>query len=274
MVHTRLSLLVFLLAACLFGCAPEGPRPLLAVVRDSSDILTLDSVRVPPVYYHNEWDFQLREVDSKKQKFIDMVLPAVLMARHNLMLDRIRVRRILYKIEQAEKIDRADSLFMAAQTERLNAESWRDVYDRLATHPTSIVLAQAAVESGWGSSRFFREGNNLFGVWSFDSEEERIVAQGSRETGAVYLRSYKTIGESVEDYFVTLARHNAYREFRERRLSEKDPRKLIYTLHRYSELGYQYVGKLAMVMRQNDLRQYDAYHLDSAYAIVRERRYF
>ncbi len=256
------------------ACGPSGPKPAFQVVREITDIKSIDSSAVAPIYYHNESDFNVLNADQKKQGFINMVLPAILMARHNLRIDRLRVRRILRDLEQDGKVSRSDSLFMRRQTERLNAISWKDVYDRLATHPVSIVLAQAAVESGWGSSRFFREGNNLFGIWSFNPDEDRIAASNARDDGAVYLRSYPTLAESVEDYFITLARHNAYREFREKRLNENDPRKLIYALHRYSELGYEYVRKLSVVMRQNDLRQFDTYHLDSAYVIVNEREYF
>lgn len=256
------------------SCGSEPARTVMVVVRGSDDILPLDSPAVTPVYYHNEFDFRQLETNVKKDKFIEMVLPSVLMAKHNLRMDRIRARSILLSQKEGEEINAEDSTFMEVQKERLNADSWKDVYDRLATHPASIVLAQAAVESGWGSSRFFRQGNNLFGVWSFDKDEKRIPASGSRDSGAVFLRAYDNLGQSVEDYFITLARHNAYREFRQRRLDEKDPRKLIFALHRYSELGYQYVNKLAMVMRQNDLQQYDRYHLDSAYINLRERSYF
>lgn len=265
---------VFVCLLSLAACDTESLRPPVLIVREAEDILPLDSPAVQPVYYHNEWDFSMENTAARKKRFIQMVLPAILMARHNLQADRIRVRQILYKLEQSGQVDPSDSTFMARQTERLNASTWEDAYDRLATHPSSIVLAQAAVESGWGSSRFFQEGNNIFGIWSFDPEEDRIPALAAREDGTVFVRSYQTLGESVEDYFITLARHNAYREFRQQRLQEQDPRKLIYALHRYSELGYRYVGKLAMIMRQNDLRRYDRYHLDSTYAIVRERRYF
>jgi Bax protein len=264
----RFPAFLFLSLTLLVGfnsCDSYEPKPPLIVVREPSDILTVDTAVVMPVYYHNEYNFKMRPVKAKKARFIDMVLPPILMARHNFKVDRIRAGQVLFKLNEEAGVSSQDSLFMNRQMERLNASSWQDVSDRLATHPTSIVIAQAAVESGWGSSRFFREGNNLFGIWSFNEDEDRIAAAVGREDAEVYVRSYRTIAESVEDYFVTLARHNAYRAFREKRLQENDPRKLIYELHRYSELGYQYVNKLSVVMRQNNLEKFDEFHLDSAY---------
>ena len=61
---------------------------------------------------------------------------------------------------------------------------------RLKTHPTSIVLAQAAIESGWGSSRFYKEANNVFGVWSYSENEPRIKAMEDREGKSVYVKKY------------------------------------------------------------------------------------
>lgn len=256
------------------GCTTYEPKPPLVIVRQPGDIIRVDSAVVPPVYYHNEFDFRKQPVTAKKRDFIQMLLPPILMAKHNFKQDRIRAGVILYNSKEDIAITHADSVFMNTQMKRLNAVSWKGVYDRLATHPTSIVLAQAAVESGWGSSRFFRQGNNLFGIWSFNPDDDRIEAASAREEGSVFVRSYNTIAESVEDYFVTLARHNAYKAFREKRLNEHDPRKLIYELHRYSELGYQYVNELSVVIRQNKLEQFDTFHLDSAYFKRDELVYF
>jgi Bax protein len=266
--------IIILVVVSVTGCNPYEPKAPLVVVRKPGDIILIDSTVVPPVYYHNEYDFRKQQVAAKKRDFIQMLLPPILMAKHNFKQDRIRAGLILYNIKQDVAPSQEDSVFMNTQMERLNAGSWTDLYDRLATHPTSIVLAQAAVESGWGSSRFFRQGNNLFGIWSFNPDDDRIEAANAREEGSVFVRSYKTIAESVEDYFVTLARHNAYKAFREKRLNERDPRKLIYELHRYSELGYQYVNKLGVVIKQNKLEQFDTFHLDSAYVKRDELVYF
>lgn len=76
------------------------------------------------------------------------------------------------------------------------------------------MLAQAAIESGWGSSRFFREANNVFGIWSYNADESRIKAAESRGDDVIYLRSYPDLSGAIQDYFVSLGRAKPYSAFR------------------------------------------------------------
>ena len=128
---------------------------------------------------------------------------------------------------------------------------------RLHPHPTSIILAQAAIESGWATSRFCREANNIFGIWSYNSNEKRIKASEGREGQDIYLRKYDSLFESVYDYLETISRAGAYEEFREMRLYSSNPYRLIWYLSNYSELRYEYVRSLRNVIEFNDLHLYD-----------------
>ncbi|UII25265.1 glucosaminidase domain-containing protein [Fulvivirga maritima] len=251
---------------CTSSCEDD---PLLktpfVIVRSAADILPVSGKWVKPVIYFNEFSFDELSLKKKKKKFIDMLLPSVLQVKHNIAIDRKRIGDIIWSQQNNEQVPEADSLFLTDYMSRFEAKDANDLYNRLATHPTSIVLAQAAVESGWGTSRFFVEGNNIFGIWSYSSEEERMQALHNRGDQSIYVRSYKDINGSIEDYFYMLARSSAYKEFRKERVKPKEPTKLTYFLKNYSELRYTYVSRLNMLINKNNLTQYDSLTLDPSY---------
>ncbi len=123
---------------------------------------------------------------------------------------------------------------------------------RLRTHPVSIVLAQAALESGWGSSRFYREANNIFGIWSYNKNEPRMAA-GVQRNGekTVYVKKYPDLEASIEGYFRMMAKGHAYAQFRTMRLHTDNPFELIPYLDHYSELRHEYVKRLYYVIKSN-----------------------
>ena len=127
----------------------------------------------------------------------------------------------------------------------------------LKPHPVSIVLAQAAIESAWLTSRFTKNANNIFGVWSFDKNEPRILATGSRGKKNVYLKKYKNYREAVENYYFNLGRAWAYADFRKLRTETDDPYALLPHLKIYSEKREAYVDMLKSVIKFNKFEQYD-----------------
>ncbi|UII19514.1 glucosaminidase domain-containing protein [Fulvivirga ligni] len=264
----KITLLFLALAVLMssFSCE-DDPRvkPAFKIVQKASDIAPIDGKWVKPVIYFNEFNFDNLSLKKKKQKFIAMLLPSVLQVKHNMAIDRQRVGDIIWKIEQEEDISATDSTFLKAYMNDFKAKDPKDLYNRLATHPTSLVLAQAAIESGWGSSRFFTEGNNIFGIWSYDADEDRMKALHDRGEKSIFVRSYSDINGSIEDYFNMLARSKAYSSFRKERAKIDDPLKLSYFLKNYSELRYTYVSRLNMVIKKNNLTQYDTTKLDPAY---------
>jgi len=134
----------------------------------------------------------------------------------------------------------------------------------MKTHPVSIVLAQAAIESGWGESRFFKEGNNIFGMWSVNKNEPRIRAKETRNGKAVYLKKYNSLSDAIDDYFVTIGR-GAYKSFRKQRDITKDPLKLVQYLINYCELREQYTKKLRKFIIANNLEDFDDFQIDKIY---------
>ena len=93
--------------------------------------------------------------------------------------------------------------------------------DRLSRVPTSIIIAMAGVESGWGTSRFATEGNALFGVRTWDKNTPRMKAKGNPDA-RWGVKKYKTKCQSVKDMIAILNRHPAYKEFRVEREKQLD----------------------------------------------------
>lgn len=160
-----------------------------------------------------------------------------------------------------------DSVLFLDQKMRYKAKDIDDLLQRIGTLPNSIVLVQAAVESGWGQSRLFRVGNNLFGVWSFNADEPRIAAGRTRQNKTIYLRSYKNMSESIIHYFEILGSVKAYSGLRKARLEKGDPFELLPYLRNFSERRTAYTNQLRAVILQNELTQYDEYKLDPEYLI-------
>ncbi|MEQ8584026.1 MAG: glucosaminidase domain-containing protein [Marinoscillum sp.] len=239
--------------------------PTQVAVQHADDILVIDDTLVKPVLYHNLPHFEELPVEESKAKFIGAVLPAILIAKFKIDSVREEVKALTLK----KKWNHKDSALYMAQSERFRAKSTASLLDKMRTHPNSIVLAQAIVESGWGSSRFFQEANNLFGIWSYNTSEPRIAAGKSRNGTRIFLRKYENISESIVDYFETVARAQAYRHFREARKNTNEVTSLVPYLRYYSERRDEYVEQLQTIIRQNDLTRYDGHQLDPAYFIAK-----
>jgi Bax protein len=127
----------------------------------------------------------------------------------------------------------------------------------LKPHPKSIAIALAAMESSWATSRFFRKANNVFGVWSFDEDEPRIAALKKRGDKTIWLKKYASVEDAVYDYYRTLARSDAFDEFRQTKMITSDPFVLVTKLDRYSEKGGLYGEELTSIIKFNKFADYD-----------------
>ncbi len=223
-------------------------------------ILSSKDKLVLPVLYKNVPNLKDVHYKIRMKKFIDMMLPSVLMAREKIIQERYRVIEINAAVISGVA-SVPDSLYVEKMKKTFKTNSVEEVLRRLHPHPVSIVLAQAAIESGWGTSRFCREANNIYGIWSFSTKEKRIKAGEARSGTNIYLRKYDSLFESIYDYYLTIAKANAYKEFREARLHSNNPYRLIWYLHNYSEKRYEYVRSLRNVIEFNNLHKYDEYQL-------------
>jgi len=189
-------------------------------------------------------------VQEKKARFKSLIVPAVKTVYGKLMT---RYERIKATIDAGEN---------SAEIETLKVEYKATTNDELLMalkpHPKSIVIAQAAMESSWATSRFFRVAYNIFGVWSFDKDEPRVAALQKRGDKTIWVKKYASIEDSVFDYYRNLGRSSAFVEFRKARMITNDPFILVTKLDNYSEKGSLYGEELTSIIKFNKFDSYDA----------------
>lgn len=224
-----------------------------------ADIIKLSNP-VLPIAYTSVVSLKKLPTAEKKQRFIAMLLPAILISKAKLKQQRERLNRVLAQSNRSS----TEQAWLNQLVKSYRVDSVTALNGRMIDLPNSLILAQAAIETGWGSSRFFRQGMNVFGVWSFDATEKRIMASQRRNGKAVYVKQYDSLLGAIDDYQLTLGRGNAYRELRAATHQTQNSLQLIQHLSRYSELGETYIQRLSTMIRQNKLSLYDRYHL-SAY---------
>lgn len=206
----------------------------------------------------------VREIKDRKAIFFQTVLPLILQVNEEILADRKRLWSLRYRSRMGETLSAQDRLWLAMMAERYET-SRGDIgalLRRVDVIPPSLALAQAAEESGWGTSRFSREGNAIFGEWTFS--EDRSLTPKDRKNGKLHrIRSFPSLLDSVRAYARNLNTHRAYRELRLFRASLRrhgaplDGGVLARHLTSYSERGEKYVDTLQIIMDSNELRQLD-----------------
>jgi len=140
---------------------------------------------------------------------------------------------------------------------KYGVETNQELLIAIKPHPRSIAIAQAAIESAWGTSRIFTEANNVFGIRPFNKNDPRIAAIRKRGDKTVWLRKYASIRESIADYYLVLGRASAYQEFRNLKMETEDPHQLVTRLSGYSERKTGYVRELSSIIRYNNFHELD-----------------
>ncbi len=265
MVKSFYKYVFFILCGLLLLSSCNNTEPVNTIsksIHSVVDIEALDSTLVKPYDYNSVVSLEDLPVAEKKQKFIDMVLPAILVAKATLLNTQNQVRELIS--EDTANISYKHKAFLNNLLKKYKANNFDELLIRLNTHPNSIVLAQSAIESGWGTSRFFLEANNIFGIWSFNKNDDRIKAKSHRNGKSTYLKKYSNLSASIQDYFVTINR-GPYRDFRNQRAITNNPYILVTYLLNYSELGKEYVKQLQYLIKRNNLTKYDNYQIDPKY---------
>lgn len=138
----------------------------------------------------------------------------------------------------------------------------KELLRRVDIVPPSQALAQAAVESGWGKSRFIKEANNIFGHWTY-TPENGLMPLKRDEDATHFIRIFKSLQASVKAYMFNLNTNTAYHEFQEKRVElrrENKPlsgRILSQTMLKYSGIGHNYLEILDSVITNNGLERFD-----------------
>lgn len=258
---------LLLLSGIFTGCEKKTtPKLVTEVVRVDSleQIIPVSGPLVRPLLYTHVSGLDKLPGKTARDKFVAAILPSILVAKHH--IEEIRNQLLLLRAKKTW--EKSDSVFFMEMRTRYKGKSLEDMLARIGTLPNSIVLAQAAVESGWGQSRFFLEGNNLFGMWSFNRYEPRIAAGKTRGQKRIYLRSYMDISQSITHYFDILSKSWAYRGLRKARLETNDPQALLPHLKNFSERRGYYTRQLKKIIDANNFQQYDQYQIDPQYIVM------
>ncbi|MBC2856436.1 MAG: glucosaminidase domain-containing protein [Cetobacterium sp.] len=186
-----------------------------------------------------------------KKEFIKIMLPIIEDVKQEILSEKERVREISKKtnltLGEIEFVNRRFEKY------RVPKGNYKKLLNRMIIPPTSIVLAQASLESGWGKSRVTKEASNLFGVKSFNSNDSRIKAL---ESDKVYYKKYNSLRESVDDYVINLSRHKSYEGFREVLIQNESIELAIEALKEYCE-HEEYGEQLLAIISKNDFLKYD-----------------
>ena len=203
-------------------------------------------------------------VKRQKESFVTLTLPLILAANEEISQRRRAIERAVSRGDEAT-VERWARLYRIETEGRPLAEVERQLLLRADFVPVSLALAQAAIESGWGTSRFALQGNALFGQWAWQKDAGLKPARASNSQAVV--RSFPNLFGSVRAYMHNLNTHPRYAAFRARRhlLRGRTQAEIGYQLSNfldgYAEIGEAYVAKLKTLIRSNDFGRYEAARL-------------
>ena len=205
---------------------------------------------------------ELKNIESSKKRkklFIQIVLPLIIEENLKIRFDRKKLFEILNK-NNTTKRDK-DWLDLKFKQYGIKNNDLSKLKIRMDEIPVSLAIAQAAKETGWGSSRFAQEGNALFGqwTWSGDGIKPLDIKKGEKHKVA----KFKILKASVRAYQRNLNTHSSYKKFRTERAIQRDndekldSLKLVNFLDKYAETGKEYTEILKKIIIQNKLIDFD-----------------
>ena len=203
---------------------------------------------------------KIDNIVDRKKLFIRVILPLIIYENNQIEEDRDYLNQILReKSISEEETLWLDKKFIEYKVNNKNIEELKIKMDII---PPSIALAQAAYESGWGTSRFAMEGNSLFGVRTWQKGKGMVPLDRDEEAN-FEVKTFKIIRASISAYKKNLNTHASYKEFRRARAEQRNNRnkisglELAKFLDKYSEIGYEYADRLKKIIEQNSLTDFD-----------------
>jgi len=220
---------------------------------------------VKPIYF-TQFPRDLDELQNtrlKKETFIKIVLPLIVAENERILADRKKLKRV-YKKKNTTDLEK-QWLRQKLLEYKVKKGNMEELLKRVDIIPTSIALAQAAKESGWGTSRFALEGNAIFGQWTWSGQG---IAPLNRESNKNHkILKFPILRASVKAYQNNLNTHKSYIKFREKRSGMRDKKKdisgldLTDTLGNYAQTGAEYIKILNQIIRQNRLTDFEPVRL-------------
>ena len=201
----------------------------------------------------------IENTKKRKEFFIQIVLPLIIKENSNIRIDR----KNLFKIINKSNNTNLEKQWLGKKYKQYGVVpgDLSSLKIRMDEIPVSLAIAQAAKETGWGTSRFAQEGNALFGQWTWSGEglkpKEAKAGEGHK------VMKFNVLQASVRAYQRNLNTHSTYRDFRRARAELRDLGKpldsleLSKYLNKYAETGNQYVEVLQKIIKQNKLKDFD-----------------
>ena len=205
---------------------------------------------------------EIRKIENTKKRkdfFIQIILPLVIKENNNIRLDRKK----LFKVLNKSRNSKVEKIWLNSKFKQYGVVN-KDLLTlkiRMDEVPVSMAIAQAAKETGWGTSRFAQEGNALFGQWTWSGEGIKPSNADTESTHKVM--KFKILQASVRAYQRNLNTHSSYRSFRSARAELRDQGQqldsMILTeyLDKYAAIGKEYVRVLQQIIKQNNLTDFD-----------------
>jgi Bax protein len=212
----------------------------------------------------------IEQTPERKQQFLALLQPMIAEKNEKLLRSRARLEKIqqtwnteqsLSGVHQVNLQRLRDKFHVTQETYPEDDKAIAVLLLRVDAIPPAMVLAQAAVESGWGTSRFAEEAHNLFGQWCY--KPGCGLVPNKRAAGAKHeIKQFNNVEASLVAYFNNINTHNAYRSWRQLRAQLRhDPKRftggqMVAELGKYSGRGTAYIQELRRVIRANNLETY------------------
>ena len=202
---------------------------------------------------------QIENTNKRKNLFIQIILPLVIKENNRIKSDRNKLFNILNRSKNT--VDENNWLNSKFKQYGVVNKDLSTLKIRMDEIPVSMAIAQAAKETGWGTSRFAQEGNALFGQWTWSGEG--IKPAGADDDSTHKVMKFNVLQASVKAYQRNLNTHSTYKDFRSARAELRSRNKKLDSLalsehlDKYAETGKVYVKILQQIIRQNNLKDFD-----------------
>jgi len=201
----------------------------------------------------------IKSVKKRKDFFIQIILPLIIKENNNIKLDR----KTLFNIINKSNNTNSEKQWLDKKYKQYGVK-FKDLSTlkiRMDEIPVSLAIAQAAKETGWGTSRFAQEGNALFGQWTWSGEG--LKPKDAKKGEDHKVMKFNILQASVRAYQRNLNTHSTYKDFRKARAKFRDSNKSLDSVElskyliKYAETGNQYVEVLQKIIQQNNLQDFD-----------------
>ena len=222
----------------------------------------------------------LDDSNIRKKVFISIVLPLIVRENQGIELQRNKLQKIYDNLKISKTLSVEENIWLINLAAKYSIPTQKihkiKIVQNLLKHvdiiPNSIAIAQAAKESGWGTSRFALEGNALYGQWTYNSNIGLLPIERN-EGDSHFVRSFVDLRESVVSYMENINSHSAYESFRNKRAQYRnnniglDPSDLVRELAPYAELP-NYTDILKKIIDSNKLYNFDNVNLVEPTSLV------